>query len=322
MRAIQIEQFGDPAQVLRIVDIEEPPPPGPHEVLLSVEVSPLNKHDLLVVTGMLARPPLPHIPGAEGVARVLATGAEVDGLQVGDLVVLPLYAGAWRERLVVPADGLFALPAGGNIEQYSMLGSNPPAAGLMLSECTPLQPGDWVVQNAANSGVGRSLIALAKLRGLKTINLARDDATFAELTAAGADVVHVDDPDAVGDVRAVIGDARVALAVEAVGGPGVGRLLELLSDGGWLVSYSWARDEPMWVDTSALVAKHLTVRGFFVGDYDYREKVVPVIREAAPLVADGALVVPVARVYPLEHIQDAVQHLLRGGKILLKVAGR
>jgi NADPH:quinone reductase-like Zn-dependent oxidoreductase len=219
MRAIQMEQFGDPAQVLRVVDIEEPPPPGPHEVLLSVEVSPLNKHDLLVVGGMLARPPLPHIPGAEGVARVLATGAEVDGLQVGDLVVLPLYAGAWRERLVVPADSLFALPAGGSIEQYSMLGSNPPTAGLMLSECTPLQPGDWVVQNAANSGVGRSLIALAKLRGLKTINLARDDATFAELTAAGADVVHVDDPDAVGDVRAVIGDARVVLAVEAVGGP-------------------------------------------------------------------------------------------------------
>ena len=59
-----------------------------------------------------------------------------------------------------------------------------------------------------------------------------------------------------------------------------------------------------------------------VGDFDYRDKVVPVIREAAPLVADGALVVPVAGVYPLEHIQDAVQHLLRGGKILLKVAGR
>ncbi|HTX94704.1 MAG TPA: alcohol dehydrogenase catalytic domain-containing protein, partial [Mycobacterium sp.] len=184
MRAIQIERFGDPAQVLRVVDIEEPPPPGPHEVLVSVEFSPLNKHDLLVVSGVLARPPLPHIPGAEGVARVLATGAEVDGLQVGDLVVLPLYAGAWRERLLVPADSLFALPAG-DIEQYSMLGSNPPTAGLMLSEYTSLQPGDWVVQNAANSGVGRSLIALAKLRGLKTINLARDDATFAELTAAG-----------------------------------------------------------------------------------------------------------------------------------------
>ena len=322
MRAIQIKQFGEPGQVLSVVDVEEPPPPGPREVLVSVEVSPVNKHDLLVVGGMLARPPLPHIPGAEGVARVLATGAEVDGLHVGDLVVLPLYSGAWRERLVVPADGLFPLPPGGDIEQYAMLGSNPPTAGLMLSECTPLQSGDWVVQNAANSGVGRSLIALAKRRGLKTINLVRDDATFAELTAAGADVVHVDDDDAVGDVRAVIGDARVALAVDSVGGPGVSRLLELLSDGGLLVSYSWARDEPMWVDTSTLVAKHITVRGFFVGDFDYRDKVVPVISEVAPLVADGSLTVPVAAVYPLEHIQEAVQHLLRGGKILLKVAGR
>ena len=143
---------------------------------------------------------------------------------------------------------------------------------------------------------------LATLRGLKTINLGRDDATFAELTAAGADVVHVDDPDAVGDVRTVIGDARGALAVEAVGGAGVARLLELLSDGGWLVSYSWARDEPMWVDTSTLVGKHLTVRGFFVGDFDYRDKVAPHVREAAPLVADSALVIPVAGVYPLEHI--------------------
>jgi NADPH:quinone reductase-like Zn-dependent oxidoreductase len=320
MRAIQIEQFGDPAKVIRVVDVEEPPPPGPDEVLVSVEFSPLNKHDLLVVLGALAQPPLPHIPGAEGVARVLATGSAVDGLQVGDLVVLPLYSGAWRERLVVPADGLFALP-GGDIEQYSMLGSNPPTAGLMLSECTPLQPGDWVVQNAANSGVGRSLIALAKLRGLKTINLVRDGATFAELKAAGADVVHVDDDDAVGDIRNIIGDARVALAVDSVGGPGVARLLGLLSDGGSLVSYSWARDEPMWVDTPILVAKHITVRGFFVGDFDYREKVVPVIREVAPLVADGSLAVPVAAVYPLEQIGDAVQHLLRGGKVLLKVAG-
>jgi NADPH:quinone reductase-like Zn-dependent oxidoreductase len=320
MRAIHMNRYGDPAQELRVVDIEEPPPPGPHEVLVGVEFSPLNKHDLLVVSGVLARPPLPHIPGAEGVARVLATGAEVDGLQVGDLVVLPLYAGAWRERLVVPADGLFALPSG-DIQQYSMLGSNPPTAGLMLSEYACLQPGDWVVQNAANSGVGRSLIALARRRGLKTINLARDETTFAELTAAGADVVHADDADAAADVRAVIGDARVALAVEAVGGPGAARLLELLSDGGSLVSYSWASGEPMWIDTLALVGRHLTVRGFFVGDFDYRAKLVPVIREAAPLVADGTLRVPVAGVYPLEQIWDAVSHQLRGGKVLLKVAG-
>ena len=44
MRAIQIDQFGDPAQVLRVVDIEEPPPPGPHEVLVrEVAATPLPR---------------------------------------------------------------------------------------------------------------------------------------------------------------------------------------------------------------------------------------------------------------------------------------
>ena len=47
MRAIQIEQFGDPAQVIRVVDIEEPPPPGPHEVLVSVEISPLDRKSVV-----------------------------------------------------------------------------------------------------------------------------------------------------------------------------------------------------------------------------------------------------------------------------------
>ena len=98
----------------------------------------------------------------------------------------------------------------------------------------------------------------------------------------------------------MIGDARVALAVDSVGGPVVARLVELLSDGGWSVSYSWATGERMWVDTSTLVGKHLTVRGFFVGDFYYRDKVAPVFREAVPLAADGALVVPVAGVYPFQ----------------------
>ena len=170
-----------------------------------------------------------------------------------------------------------------------------------------------VIVTGGNSGVGKATAAALAADGHSVMIVCR---TIPKAEQAAATMTG----DVEGDVRAVIGDARVALAVEAVGGPGVARLLELLSDGGWLVSYSRAGDEPMWVDTLTLVGKHLKVRGFFVGDFDYRNKIVPVIREAAPLVADGTLVVPVAGVYPLEHIQDAVQHLLRGGKTLLKVA--
>ncbi len=240
-------------------------------------------------------------------------------MAVGDLVVVPLSAGAWREQLLLPAEGLFRLPHG-SAEQFSMLGSNPPTAGLILSEFAGLKPGDWIVQNAANSGVGRSLIALAKARGFRTINLARDEPVLADLTTAGADIVHLDDATAAEDARKEIGAARVALAVDSVGGSAGAGLLDLLSDGGSLVSYAAATGQPIPVSELTLIVKRATVRGFFLGHYDYAMKVLPVIREAAPLVASGALFVPVAAVFDLENIHAAIQQLERGGKILLKVA--
>ena len=319
MRAIQIVQFGNPSDVVRVVDLPEPPAPGAGQVKVAVELSPLNLHDLVVVSGALVRPPLPLVLGNEGIGRITDVGTDVDTVAVGDLVVLPILAGAWRERLLLSAEGLFALPEG-DIEQLSMLGSNPPTAGLILSEYASLEPGDWVVQNAANSGVGRSLIALAKARGFRTINLARNESTFADLTASGADIVHLDDASAAEDVRKEIGDARVALAVDSVGGQGVGRLVDLLSEGGWLVTYAAATGEPMSVNGLALIGKQATVRGFFAGFFDYATKVLPVIREAAPLVESGALSVPIAAVFDLGDIHAAVEQLQRGGKVLLKVA--
>ncbi len=245
--------------------------------------------------------------------------AGVDTVELGDLVVLPLLAGAWREQLVLDAEGLFPLPEG-NVEQLSMVGGNPATAGLILSEYADLEPGDWVVQNAANSGVGRSLIALAKTRGFRTINLARDESTLADLTKSGADIVHLDDASAAEDVRREIGDGRIALAVDSVGGDSAGRLVDLLSDGGRLVTYAAATGQPMSISAYSLIGKHVTVRGFSIADFDYATKVLPVIHEAAPLVASGALFVPVAAVFELDDIQAAIQQVLRGGKVLLKVA--
>jgi len=319
VRAIQITQFGRPEDVVRVVDLGEPPAPGPREVKVTVELSPLNKHDLLLAGGAFLQPPLPLVLGNEGVARIVEVGQDVDTVAVGDLVVVPLFAGAWRERLLLPAEGLFPLPEG-SVEQFSMLGSNPPTAGLILSEYADLAPGDWIVQNAANSGVGRSLIALAKARGFRTINLARNESVFADLTASGADIIHLDDATAAEDVRKEIGDARVALAVDSVGGVAAARLLDLLSEGGSLVAYAAATGQPMPVDELTLIIKRATIRGFFSGHYDYATKVLPVIREAAPLVASGALFVPPAAVFDLDDIHAAIRQFERGGKILLKVA--
>src|SRR5258707_6083516 len=111
--------------------------------------------------------------GNEGVARILSVGSQVTGLKTGDRVLVPATHYAWRERILLPAAGLFALPAGANAQQLSMVYINPPTAAILLSEYVDLKPGEWVIQNAANSVVRRSLIAIAKSRGILMVNVVR-----------------------------------------------------------------------------------------------------------------------------------------------------
>src|SRR6201995_6144400 len=199
MRAVQLTSFGPPVGGLQYVDMPEPDAPGPNQVLIGVEFSPINPNDLMVAQGIYAvRPPLPAVIGNEGVARVLAVGPGVESVKVGDRVLAPLGSFTWRERMVIPAGGLSALPPDADPQQLAMLGINPPTAALLLSEYVDLKPGEWVVQNAANSGVGRWVIAFAKTRGLKTVNIVRRTELVADLQAAGRDVVVVDGPGVAG----------------------------------------------------------------------------------------------------------------------------
>src|SRR5258707_14577408 len=206
MRAVHLTAFGNPVECLEFVQIQEPPAPGPGQVLIGVEFSPINLNDLLVVRGTYPlRPSLPSVIGNEGMGRILAVGPGVENVTVGDRVLTPLYGFAWAERIVVAAQGLFALPADADPQQLAMLSINPPTAALLLSEFVDLSPGDWVVQNAANSGVGRAVIAFAKARGFKTINLARRPELIDELKARGGGLTHGECQEGTNSAEPVLG---------------------------------------------------------------------------------------------------------------------
>jgi NADPH:quinone reductase-like Zn-dependent oxidoreductase len=320
MRALQISAYGDPLEVLKLVDLPDPGAPSAGEVLIDVELAPLNKHDLLFIRGVFGGPPTPTVVGNEGFGRVSAVGPGVTNVKVGDHVLAPNLGLTWRERLIAPAAGLFPLPDADPL-QLAQLGSNPPSAALMLSEYVDLSPGDWIVQNGGNSGIGRSVIAIAKRRGLRTISLVRRRELIDELEAAGGDVALVDEPDAVKDAARIVGKGAVRLAVYSVISGATTPLVQLLSDRGVLVTYAAEIGQPLSLDAHILIGKHLTVKGYFLGDFDHVSKVLPAQIEAAALVASGALRVPVAAVYPMTRIKEAVTHLLQGGKILLDVSG-
>jgi NADPH:quinone reductase-like Zn-dependent oxidoreductase len=322
MRAVRLTAFGNPVDGLEYVDIPEPDAPGPNQVLIGVEFSPINPNDLMVAQGIYAfRPPLPAVIGNEGVGRILAVGPGVESVKVGDRVLAPLSSFTWRERMVISAGGLSSLPADADPQQLAMLAINPPTAALLLSEYVDLKPGEWVVQNAANSGVGRWVIAFAKTRGLKTVNIVRRSELMTELEAIGGDVVVVDSRDVSERIKAAVGQAELRLALDGVSGPATGVLAATLSPRGTLVSFAAMSSGPMSISPLDVIFKSVTVRGFFLGHPKFSAKIAPAVVQAAEMIASGRLQIPVARTYPLSSIKEAIAHAQRGGKILLDIAG-
>ena len=322
MRAVQLTAYGDPVEGLKYVDIPEPKAPGQNQVLMGVEFSPLDQSDLLLARGIYGtRPALPAVIGNEGVGRVLAVGPDVDNVKVGDRVLAPLSSFTWRERMVVSANGLFALPLAADAQQLAMLAINPPTAALLLSEYVNLKPGEWVVQNSANSGVGRWVIAFAKTRGLKTVNIVRRSEVVAELKAIGGDVVVIDSPDVTKEIKAAVGQAELRLALDGVSGPASGVLAATLSARGTLVSYAAMSLGPMSISPLEVIFKPLTVRGFWLGHPESTAKSAPAVVQAGEMIASGRMHIPVAATYALSSIREAVAHAQRGGKILLHIAG-
>jgi NADPH:quinone reductase-like Zn-dependent oxidoreductase len=327
MLAAQIRSFGRPETVIEVVEQADPGEPGADEVTIEAEFVPINPADVLNLEGKYGAvpPPLPMIPGAEGVGRITQTGSAVRHVKPGDRVLLP-GPGCWRERFKAPGKVVFALPENVDPKQLAMLRVNPPTAYLMLHQIVAPKPGQWVIQNAANSGVGHCLIRLARLAGLKTINVVRREQLVKPLREFGGDVVLTDGPDLDARVRTAIGEAALPLAIDAVGGSGTQRLARCVSDGGTVVNYGVLSGEPCMVDGRETVFRDVRLQGFWLRKWFVDTppaQIAALYRELASKVADGTLAVEVEAVYPIRKIKDAVAHAARSGrsgKILVSFA--
>jgi len=324
MKALQMSKYGIPSEVVKLVDIPEPDHPKPNEVLVAVEFSPINHSEELKIMGRYPILPtsFPAGVGNEGVARILSVGSHVKGLKPGDRVLVPATHYTWRERILLPAAGLFALPAAADSRQLSMLYINPPTAALLLSEYVDLKPGEWVIQNAANSGVGRSVVAIAKSRGLFTVNLVRRPELMEDLTQQGGDVVLMDGPDIASRVAQATSNAKIRLAIDGVAGESTASLSGCLADGGTVVLYSFTSGKPPSGNGVDLIFRNIAIRGMWIYSplFAGSAKITEGIKLGAQLVAEGKLSVPIAATYPLSSAAAALAHAQKGGKVLFEVS--
>ena len=207
------------------------------------------------------RPQLPATLGAECVGRIASVGSNVRQLAAGDRVI-NLGRDNWCQRRKVPAAQALAVPGDADVLQLAMLKVNP-ATALMLRSYMPLQPGDWVIQDAANSGVGTNLIRLAKADGIRTVNVVRRSA-LDPLQAIGADVVVVDGDDLAARVQGATGGASIRLAIDAIGGAMVLRLADCLAEGGTVVNYGLLSGQPCQLGAHHTIFKGITLTGFWL----------------------------------------------------------
>jgi NADPH:quinone reductase-like Zn-dependent oxidoreductase len=316
-KAAQYTRHGEPRDVIEVID-EETPAPGPGEALLGIEAVCLHIADLKWMRGERGfQRALPRVPGAEGVARVLAVGPGVQGLSEGDRVVLPLGTPACREHLILPAGRLIPVDSAGDVLQLAMASCNPPTSWLLLTAFADHASGDWVLQNCANAACGRYLIQMAKAQGVRTVNVVRRPEVAGELEALGAAAVVIDGEDLPGRVAEVTGGAGIRLGLDAVAGEGTARIAACLAEGGLIVNYGFMSGEDLRVPGHLSLHKGIRLQGFLMSR-TFRERYTPaderrIRADLAGQIARGELHAKVAATYPLERIADALEHASRTG---------
>ena len=327
MKQVLLERYGAPAEAVRCADVPDVGAPGAGEVVFDVLAFPINPADLSMCRGTYRlRPTLPAGIGAECVGRVSAVGAGVTHVRAGDLVI-NLQRENWVQRRRVKGDDVIPVPSGLDGLQAAMLRINPPTALLLLSDLVALRPGDWIIQNVANSAVGRFVIRLARARGVRTVNVVRRESLFAELTALGADVCVVDGPDVAETVRTQSGGASIRLGLDAVSGRATARISACVGEGGVVCNYGSMSGEDPIMPRAKLVGDGQTLVGFILGRALATRSLAEIrtiYAELGEQVQQGILTAPVEQVYSIEEIKAAVAHAERGeraGKILVAPNG-
>jgi NADPH:quinone reductase-like Zn-dependent oxidoreductase len=320
-----LHEFGDPEKVVR-VEQWELPELQPQQVLVEVLAAPLNPADLNLIEGTYGMlPNLPAVVGNEGVGVVAKVGSAVTNLSVGQRVIAPVRLGWWCTARILDAAHVFPIPSDIPRDAAAMLTINPATAYRMLMDFVTLKPGDWIVQNAANSAVGRFVIQIARQKAWRTVNVVRRPELIEELKAEGADVVVTDETPLSKQIGELTGGAEPLLGLNAVGGESAREIAKSLGPHGTLVTYGAMGRQPLQITNSLLIFKDIRIRGFWVSEWyrqSTRTQIEAMFAELFPLVQAGKLRAPVEKVYPLAQVHEAIahaRHSSRSGKILLEM---
>lgn len=304
MRVVGVLEFGGP-EALQVVEVPDPPDPGPGEVKVRVYAATVNPTDTYLRNGSyrqrLQQPAPPYIPGMEAAGVVAAVGDGVSDLAVGEpvmAIVLPTReaGGAYAEQIVVPAGSVARAPSGASHAEAATIPMNGLTARLSLDRLG-LRPGQTIAVTGAAGAYGGYVVQLAKVDGLRVIADA-SEADEALVRDLGADVVVRRGDDVAARIREVVPEGVEGLADGSVQ---EALVLPAVRDGGGLAAVRPFQAEP---------ERGITVHQIWVSAYaEARDQ----LDQLGRLAEDGKLAMRVAEVFAAADAPEAHRRLEAGG---------
>ena len=235
------------------------------QVRLKMLYAPINPADFNMMDGhYVIQADCPFVLGNEGVGVVDSVGDDVDSSWIGKRVFFPFqmrrqWFGFWADYVTLPIKGCIEVPDFMDDHQAAMMAINPLTALVVLSDRVSLKKGDWIIQNAANSALGRWFIYVAHYYGFHTVNIVRRDSLVEPLKQLGADSVIVYEDQF---SKQLPQKGRFKLALNGVGGASAKELSKCLDYQGMLITYGAMGREPVCVGNVALIYKCIISTGF------------------------------------------------------------
>jgi NADPH2:quinone reductase len=322
MKAVRCIELGGPDK-LRVEDIERPEP-GAGEVRLKVAGCGVNFADSLIIQGKYqVRPDLPFTPGMEVAGKVTALGANVDGLERGQLVVGMTGTGGFAEEVICPARDVMPCPEGLDPVIAAALPVAYGTAHLGLERRARLRPGETLLVHGASGGVGLAAVEVGKRMGATVIATASSADKLEIAAEHGADHLIDYAEGAFKDrVRELTGGRGADVIFDPVGGDVFDESLRCIAWEGRLLVVGFASGRIPQAPANLMLVKNMAVMGVFWGAYRDKDPKVMTASFAtlAQWLKEGALKPLVSRTYGLEDTGQAIADLMERrakGKIVV-----
>lgn len=332
MRSVIADTVGEPSEVLNL-QTRPIPEPGPYQVRIRVSAAPVEPSDLHTIRGRYGfTPQFPTVPGIELVGVIDEFGSSTDGLTLGQRVITIGVRGTWQEYVVTDAERVLPVPANMTDSTAAQILSNPLTAVILTGDELDVRPGEWLLQTAAGSIVGQSVIQLGVHAGFKTLNVVRRRSAVEDILALGGTaVICTEDADLRERVAVIAGHHGVSKAIDCVSGQVGADVSRALAPHGELVVYgalsTHRQTDPdkltIPIFVRSLIYETKTVRGFWLFRWfteTPKDRMAAAIDRTLHVADSGVLRVPEGQPIPVEKFSEAVclaEAPAHGGKPLL-----